>query len=116
MPLIGFTKLLNKLLDGSKTQTIRKERKHPIKVGDKLYIYWKLRTKECRKLGEAKVTKIQHKFVGEMTNRDAVLDGFNNRKELVKALYEMHSEAQCRGGLFDIITWNWTLKLREATP
>ena len=47
MALLGFTKLKEKLLDGSKTQTIRKLRKNPIKVGEKLYLYWKLRTKDC---------------------------------------------------------------------
>jgi len=31
-PLLSFTKLKDKLLDGSKTQTIRKKRKHPILV------------------------------------------------------------------------------------
>lgn len=110
-PLLGFTKLRDKLVDGSKTQTIRKPRKHPIKVGDKLFIYWMLRTKGCEKLGEGIVTKMQRKFLGEMTNRDAVLDGFSNRKEMMKLFYEMHSEEDCLGGIFDIITWRWTLKL-----
>lgn len=110
MPLLGFTKLKSKLLDGTKTQTIRKPRKHPLKVGDKLYIYWMLRTKECQKLGEAIITKIKRKFVGEMTNRDAVLDGFNNYKELINALYEMHSEQVCLHKPFDIITFEWTRK------
>ena len=110
MPLLGFTKLKQKLLDGTKTQTIRKPRKHPIKKGDKLYIYWKLRTKECEKLGEAIVTKIERKFVGEMRGADAVFDGFNNRKELVSALYEMHSEQVCLHEPFDIITFEWTSK------
>lgn len=110
MPLLGFTKLKQKLLDGSKTQTIRRPRKHPLKVGDKLFVYWKLRTKECEKFGEAIVTKIQRKFIGKMTNRDAVLDGFNNRKEMLKALYEMHSEQVCLHEPFDIITFEWTRK------
>ena len=110
MPLLGFTKLKEKLLDGSKTQTIRKPRKHPIKVGDKLFIYWKLRTKECEKLGEAIVTKIKRKFLGEMTGADAIFDGFINRKELVNALYAMHSEQVCLHEPFDIITFEWTHK------
>lgn len=57
MPLIGFSVMLDKLRDGSKTQTIRKLRKQPLKVGDKLYIYWKLRTKKCKKLGEGICTE-----------------------------------------------------------
>ena len=53
MPLLGFTIFKAKILDGSKTQTIRKLRKHQIKEGDKLYLYWHPRQKDCEKLGEA---------------------------------------------------------------
>ncbi len=54
MPLIGFTVMKDKVKDGRKRQTIRVLRKYPIKVGDILYIYWKLRTKFCEKLREEK--------------------------------------------------------------
>lgn len=57
MPLIGFTIFKDKIQDGSKRQTIRKLRKRPIKVGDTLYIYWKLRTKECERLRVEKCTE-----------------------------------------------------------
>lgn len=65
MPLIGFTKFKEKLKDGRKRQTIRKLRKYPIKVGQTLYLYWKLRTKLCKKIGEEICTeefKIQMQF------------------------------------------------------
>lgn len=52
MPLLGFTVFKEKILDGSKTQTIRKFRKYPIKKGDKLCLYWHLRQKDCEKLGD----------------------------------------------------------------
>ena len=58
MPLIGFTVFKEKILDGTKTQTTRKFRKHPIKVGDKLYLYWHTRQKDCKKLGEAICTEV----------------------------------------------------------
>lgn len=51
-PLLGFTVFKEKILDGTKTQTIRKIRKNPIKVGDKLFLYWHPRQKDCEKLGE----------------------------------------------------------------
>lgn len=35
-----------KLLDGTKSQTIRKIRKKPFKVGEKVQIYWKQRAKK----------------------------------------------------------------------
>lgn len=53
MPALTFTVFVDKILSGEKRQTIRPPRKHPIKVGDKLYLYAHQRTKNCRKLGEA---------------------------------------------------------------
>ena len=114
MPLLGFTKLKKKLLDGSKTQTIRRPRKHPFKVGDKLYVYWKLRTKECEKLGEAKVTKIVRKTLGKMTREDAVKDGFDGVINLHSALISMHKIRYYPfKEEFDVITFEWTR--REAS-
>lgn len=53
MPLLGFTVFKDKILDGSKTQTIRKLRKYPIKENDRLFLYWHPRQKDCEKLGES---------------------------------------------------------------
>lgn len=50
MPIINFTKFIEKVESGEKRQTIRAVRKRPIKVGDKLYLYSGLRTKEARNL------------------------------------------------------------------
>ena len=121
MALLGFTKLKEKLLDGSKTQTIRKPRKHPLKVGDKLFVYWKLRTKECEKLGEAIVTKIVRKPFGNLTEEDAVKDGFEAKTisgidisalgYLSTALFVMHGHDNISEGTeFDVITFEWTSK------
>jgi len=110
-PLLGFTKFKEKLLDGSKTQTIRKPRKHPIKVGDTLYIYWNLRRKNCQKLGEGLVTNIVRKKLWEINNDDAVKDGFKNLQEFDELFHaQMHPDASMED-YFDIITWRWTKKL-----
>lgn len=54
MPLLNFYKQFKDLVKyGLKTQTIRKKRIHPIKIGDKLYLYSGLRTKDVERLGEA---------------------------------------------------------------
>lgn len=112
-PLLGFTKLKEKLLDGSKTQTIRKPRKRPIKVGDKLYVYWKLRTKECRKLGVGKVTSIVRKSILDITEEEAIKDGFDPlpcssaRNRLLIAFGQMYPKLPLKTQ-FDIITWKWT--------
>ena len=109
MPIIGFTKLLDKLMDGTKTQTIRKPRKRPLKVGDKLIIYWKLRTKECRKLGEAHITNIVRKKLVDITNEDAVKDGCKNLDEFDRLFEKLHPDASMHDE-FDIITFEWTKK------
>ena len=57
MPLLGFTVFKDKILNETKRQTIRKLRKRPIKEGDILHLYWKLRTKQCEKLGHAFCTE-----------------------------------------------------------
>lgn len=114
MPLLGFTKLKSKLLDGSKTQTIRRPRKYPINVGDKLYIYWKLRTKECEKLGEAIATKVVRKQLVDITNEDAIKDGFKNLQDFDEKFHaKMHPFASMQDK-FDIITFEWTQKLCVA--
>jgi hypothetical protein len=106
MTLLGFTKLLPKLLNGTKTQTIRKPRKHPLKVGETVQIYWKLRTKQCKRLGEGTIIKIERKCIANMTNQDAVLDGFGSLQELNLALQGMHPDCN-EFSPFDIITWKW---------
>jgi hypothetical protein len=121
MVLLGFTKLKDKLLDGSKTQTIRKPRKIPLKVGDKLYIYWKLRTKQCQKLGEAKVTDVVRKRFRDITEEDAIRDGLSTLQEFRQLFLKMHKDVLYTdtSGIiqeiypyvgFDIITFKWIKK------
>jgi len=51
MALLGFkNRFASRILDGSKRQTIRKKRKHPIVAGETLHLYTGLRTKNAKKL------------------------------------------------------------------
>lgn len=109
MPLLGFTKLKEKLLDGTKTQTIRKPRKYPIREGDTLYVYWKLRTNECEKLGDALVTKVVRKRLANIDNEDAMKDGFKDLKNFLELFRMMHPKAKMTDW-FDIIIFEWTKK------
>lgn len=53
MPILNFQKqFADKVKNGTKRQTIRKLRKHPIKIDDILYLYTGLRTKNCEKIGQ----------------------------------------------------------------
>lgn len=59
MPLLGFQKQFVEAVEsGTKRQTIRAHRKRPFKVGDTLYLYYGLRTQQCRKLGEVECREV----------------------------------------------------------
>lgn len=59
---VNFTVFIDKILSGEKRQTIRKAggKWENVKTGDKLTLYTGLRTKECRKLGEAEVEGVYY--------------------------------------------------------
>lgn len=50
---------------GEKRQTIRAERKHPIMVGDTLHLFTGMRTKRCRKLGQAVCKSVERVEIDE---------------------------------------------------
>jgi len=111
MPLLGFTKFKPKLKDGSKRTTIRRPRKNPIEVGDTLYLYWKLRTKDCEKLGEGICTRKITKPISEITPQEAVDDGFDCLYDLYQGLAKMHGGWDAiNRGVWDIISWDWVKK------
>jgi len=84
MPLLRFTVLTDKVRDHTKTQTIRKPRKNPLKLGDELFIY----TQE--KLGEGTIINIKRKKISELTEEDAQKDGFETLEECQALLMQMH--------------------------
>jgi len=126
MPLIGFTVFKEKIQNLDKRQTIRKLRKHPVKVGDTLYLYWKLRTKKCEKLMVTKCTehflviisseywvgrqriRIMKHEKGEwvpMSYKEtvdlAVRDGFKDDVEMLLWFTKRHPLSQ----IFEVIRW-----------
>ena len=76
------------ILEGRKTQTCRKPRKRPIKKGDKLYLYWKVRMRKTWKpihfIGEALCTEVERRKYGDFALDDdfARRDGFHDALEL----------------------------------
>ena len=59
MPILSFSSNDIDVITGKKTRTIRKAWKTPLKVGDRLYCYWNLVSKEKMKIFEAFVTDIE---------------------------------------------------------
>lgn len=91
MPALNFQKkFVPMILDGSKCQTIRRERKNFIKVGDKLFLNTGMRTRGCRRIKEAICTEIQYiQFVNWFGDQKVLVDNhillFSEMEELAKA-------------------------------
>ena len=118
MPLISFSipEQIPKLLDGSKRQTTRLERKTPIEVGDILYCYYKPRMKklscnncigydyedqDCTKgvgcpywhnyFGEAEVVHVRPFSIYQgLLDKWAIADGFESIDEAMMWLDKTH--------------------------
>ena len=90
MPSLSFqAQFAPKVESGAKRCSIRAKRKHPIKVGDTLFLYTGMRTKACRKLRQAACTATTpividgirvftngQELTGNQVNRLAIDDGF----------------------------------------
>lgn len=129
MALLGFKKVyMERILSGEKTTTIRAPRKYPVKVGETLYLYVGLRTKGCRKLGEAEALEVKDIII---TDSYDIVEGWNPKNKRFLSIPEME-ELVVKDGFdspeaffkfFDenhglplhanLISWGKTLKLEE---
>lgn len=121
MPALSFSVFREKILDGSKRQTIRAIRKRAIATGDKLFLYWKQQSpKDCEKLGEATCTSVRHiqimrngyvmpyesQMVKARLDTFAIADGFESWDDLV-SYFEKSYGLPFKGVL---IQWNGIIK------
>lgn len=95
-----------KILSGEKRQTIRKARKHPIKVGDTLYLYWHLRRKDCELLKVAKCIETFRQPWAMIAGRYtiAIPDGFKSPEEMREWFQKKYGTIKPTE-LFDVIRW-----------
>lgn len=105
MPALNFLKQFVETVErGHDRQTIRAKRKHPIKRGDRLYLYTGMRTKDCRGLGEAICSEVEPIIIdGDLVclsgrclkekERDALAraDGFSNYAEMEEWFNEKYT-------------------------
>ena len=70
------------LLSGKKRATIRVGKVN-LKPGDEVLIH-----SGGYVIGKAKIRKVEKKRVSELTDEDAIMDGFKNKEELLDALKE----------------------------
>lgn len=120
--------------NGIKLQTIRapwKNGKMPFEAGKKLQLYCGMRTKQCRKLGDAICTEVQGVrirprsirlcdldgsmfselvFYPEMLNSIAQADGFKDWEALAQWFYETHDLP------FEGYLVKWKLVTEPAAP
>lgn len=60
MPSLNFhPRFVDAIRFGTKRQTIRAPRRHPIKVGDTLYLFTGLRQANCARIGEADCKSVE---------------------------------------------------------
>jgi hypothetical protein len=86
MPILSFSSNDIDVITGKKTRTIRKAWKTPLKVGDRLYCYWNLVSKEKMKIFEAFVTGIETISFDDIVGNDelAIEEGFKDSNEMLK--------------------------------
>jgi len=110
MPSLGFTVFREKILDGSKTQTIRRARKRIIHAGERLYLYWGFRTKACQSLLVGRCVAVMRLPYSAFKNDEGIarLDGFASAEEMRAFLERVHDKnvkPPTDETLFDIIRW-----------
>ena len=127
MPALSFSVFRDKILDGSKRQTIRGIRKRAIAAGDKLFLYWKQQSpKDCEKLGKATCTKAIPVRIErsravltypevcdyEIVHLDkfAQDDGFDNWQQLIEFFEDTH------GLPFTGVLIEWDGIVRDVDP
>ena len=119
MPALSFQKqFVSMIEDGTKHHTIRRKRKSPIKVGDALYLYTGMRTKQCRKIKDVHCSAISPVVIypklgrvvldGKMLSLDdtlrfAVRDGFANQMDFFKFFERYPAEVLERE--MEVIYW-----------
>lgn len=98
MPLLNFTRLINQVLDHSKTQTIRLPRKIPFVLDDTLHVYVQV------KLGTARLTGLERKEISELTHLVAMRDGFDSYDKMLTCLKGMHPKLSM-STVVDVLTF-----------
>lgn len=112
MPSLGFIVFKEKILNGTKRQTIRKyteadkkRKKNRFRYGVPLYLYWHLRQKDCEFLREETSKKALLLRWKDFKNDEEIakMDGFDDARHMRWWFNMKHSPSD--GDLFWIIRW-----------
>ena len=100
MEICSFSVLLDLILNGTKKRTMRSSKskkwkriyakwlKGKGKIPIYIQIYWKHRTKESKKLFDAKITDMEIKCLSQLTEDELKLDGFLDREQCYAFFYK----------------------------
>ncbi|MEZ0345751.1 MAG: ASCH domain-containing protein [Infirmifilum sp.] len=102
-------KYLEKILQGEKTTTIRKGILQPLH--DEVYL-----ESDGRIYGEARVKSLRFTKLGELTDEDAVKDGFEKREDLLNALRNIYPNIKDEDWVTIITLDNVTRYSTPITP
>ena len=109
MPAISFSTLKDKILSGEKKQTIRPMLSNywlNFKKGDRLVGYWKMRTPECEKLFESRLSENPFVvYLGDFDNDLMVKDGFKNINEAMNNWFVPKYGSRPKIDHFVVIRW-----------
>lgn len=84
MPLLRFKEFTGKVRSHEKTCTFRRPRKNPLEESDDLHIY------VLEKLGMGTLTDITPTTLREITEEQAIMDGFRSVVDAQLKLMRMH--------------------------
>ena len=125
MPLISFSgetyegPFYKQILEGRKNQTCRIPRKRPVKKGDKLRLYWKVRKRKDRKpihfIADAVCVETERKKYAEFAYDEefARRDGFHDSLELRQWF---GNPSVCGDDEYDVIHFKLKPKIPERSP
>ena len=124
MPMISFSgetsqgPFWKQIQEGKKTQTVRRPRKRPIREGDTLYLYWKVRVPRNKKpihlIHTAVCTRVRRLIYIEFAFDDAFArrDGFRDIHEL----HEWFGDPFLSPGTeYVVIEWELLYSLEKRT-
>lgn len=105
MPSLNFKpRFVDAIEQGKKRQTIRKLRKRPFKAGDTLYLFTRMRTAGCRRIGQFRCTAVENirveqdqifiegeRLSARQRNSLALADGFADSAEMMRFFHDQHT-------------------------
>ena len=109
MRIISFTKKWNKLNQDEFT-TFRFPRKdRDWYVGEIVQVFYKSRSPQREKLGEAEITGKERRYLAQITSKEAKADGFNSLKDMEKWMVKTYGYTETWKPM-NKLTLRWVVK------